>query len=207
MDLKQQTAIHKTADFYTRKKGAPILQHEFGYYSLDRWISEGHIKSGADITEICQLDAPGMARLGNLGWCEAEFHPYFEVKVIEDRGDHELEQDHAGRHVLYFKNRRSGFMPEYVAHPVTDRHTWERDIKWRMDPAAPGRFDYLPEKVAEVQALSDAGAMIGQNVIGGYMYLRSLVGPEGTLYMVYDEPELVHDMMKTWFELADAVIA
>jgi len=25
--------------------------------------------------------------------------------------------------------------------------------------------------------------------------------------MVYDEPELIHDCMKTWFELADAVIA
>jgi uroporphyrinogen decarboxylase len=45
-----------------------------------------------------------------------------------------------------------------------------------------------------------------QNLIGGYMYLRSLVGPEGILFMVYDDPGLVHDMMRAWFDLADAVI-
>ncbi len=33
--------------------------------------------------------------------------------------------------------------------------------------------------------------MIVQNVIGGYMYLRSLLGPEGTLYAVVDQPDLI----------------
>jgi len=202
-----QDAIQKTRDFYTMKKGAAILQHEFGYFVLDRWVKEGYIKSAQDLNEICQLDDHGMVYFNNLGWCETEFCPYFEVKVIEERGDHELVQDHAGRHVLFFKGRRSGFMPEYVAHPVTDRSSWERDVKWRMEPDTPGRFDYLSKKIEEMRDLSDAGAMIGQKVIGGYMYLRSLVGPEGILYMVYDEPDLVHDMMQTWFKLADTVIA
>ena len=39
------------------------------------------------------------------------------------------------------------------------------------------------------------------------MYMRSLVGPEDLLYKFYDDPTLIHDCMKTWFELADAVIA
>jgi len=39
------------------------------------------------------------------------------------------------------------------------------------------------------------------------MYLRSLIGPEGLLYMVYDTPELIHDCMQAWFNLADRVIA
>jgi len=37
--------------------------------------------------------------------------------------------------------------------------------------------------------------------------LRSLWGPEGALYAFYDHPEVVHDCMRTWFDLADAVIA
>ncbi len=49
--------------------------------------------------------------------------------------------------------------------------------------------------------------MIVQNIIGGYMYLRSLLGPEGTLYAVVDQPELIHACMETWFALADAVAA
>jgi uroporphyrinogen decarboxylase len=39
------------------------------------------------------------------------------------------------------------------------------------------------------------------------MYLRSLMGPGDVLYKFYDEPELIHDCMRTWFSLADAVIA
>jgi uroporphyrinogen decarboxylase len=49
--------------------------------------------------------------------------------------------------------------------------------------------------------------MISQNLIGGYMYLRSLIGPAELLYMLCETPGLVHDCMKTWFELADAVTA
>ena len=49
--------------------------------------------------------------------------------------------------------------------------------------------------------------MIRQNVIGGYMYLRSLIGPMDLMYAWYDMPDVVHDCMKTWLELADAVTA
>lgn len=39
------------------------------------------------------------------------------------------------------------------------------------------------------------------------MYLRALMGPEQLLYMFYDNPKLIHECMKTWFELADRVLA
>ncbi len=37
------------------------------------------------------------------------------------------------------------------------------------------------------------------------MYLRSLIGPMDLLYAFYDQPDLVHDCMKAWYELAEAV--
>jgi hypothetical protein len=142
-----------------------------------------------------------------LGWCEAEFCPVFKEEVLEDRGEYELVRDFAGRHVLYFKGRRHGFMPEYVDHPVKDWESWERDVKWRLDVNAPGRFEQVDNNFNQTKYMIDLGGMVIQHVVGGYMYLRSLVGPEGILYMVYDQPDLVHDMMKAWFTLADAVIA
>ena len=39
------------------------------------------------------------------------------------------------------------------------------------------------------------------------MYLRSLIGPLDLLYKFYDDPALIHECMKTWFELADKVTA
>ena len=49
--------------------------------------------------------------------------------------------------------------------------------------------------------------MISQRIIGCYMYLRSLMGPEEVLYAFYDDPELVHRCLQGWFRLADAVTA
>jgi uroporphyrinogen decarboxylase len=140
-----------------------------------------------------------------LGWCEAGFCPGFEEAVIEDRGEHEVVRDTAGRHVLYFKGRRSGFMPEYLAHPVTDWSTWERDVKWRLNPQSPERYAEIPATVEKERELIGQGALVVQMVIGGYMYLRSLLGPQALLYMFHDAPDLIHDCMQTWFELADAV--
>jgi uroporphyrinogen-III decarboxylase len=45
-----------------------------------------------------------------------------------------------------------------------------------------------------------------QTHIGGYMYLRSLIGPERVLYTFYDDPHLIHECMKTWLQLADSVL-
>ncbi|MCL2708560.1 MAG: hypothetical protein FWF03_05525 [Defluviitaleaceae bacterium] len=200
-------AVAKMRSFYSMEKDAPLVQKEFGFFAMDRWKREGHIKDGDDLNALFGFDGPSTASLGGLGWCEAAFIPRFDEEVIEDRGEHELVRDFAGRHVLFFKGRRNGFMPEYVAHPVSCRADWERDVKWRLDPDAPGRLDDA-QKNAEwaAKTAETEGFRVCQAAIGGYMYLRSLVGPEGILYMVYDDPGLVHEMMEAWFNLADAVI-
>lgn len=199
-------AARKLRETYAITPGAPFFKREFGYYSLDVWYGQG-LPLDASLEEVFDYDPAGNHSLGQLGWCEAAFVPEFEVKVVEDRGKHEVEQDHAGRHVLYFKGRRNGFMPDYLEHPVKDQRTWEEDVKWRMHPASPERYADLPQRMAEARARAAEGMMIVQNVIGGYMYLRSLIGPEPVLCMFYEAPELLHDCMQTWFELADAVIA
>jgi len=207
-NLRYENSLRKIKDFYSMKKGAPLVQWEFGYYSMERWKREGHVKDGDDLDALFGFDDRDAAvSCGGLGWCEAAFVPEFETEILEDRGEYELVRDNAGRHVLFFKGRRNGFMPEYVAHPVTNRDSWERNVKWRLEVGAEGRFEKTGQRMNRIREMAEKGSHVCQNVIGGYMYLRSLVGPEGILYMVYDEPELVRDMMRAWFELADAVIA
>jgi uroporphyrinogen decarboxylase len=196
----------KLRDAYARVPGAPLFQREFGYYSLERWKREG-MPADTPIATLFGFDPPGNHALGGLGWCEAAFEPLFEEKVLEVRGEEELVQDKAGRHVLFFKGRRSGFMPAYVSHPVRDRKTWEEDVLPRLDPATPARYADLATRLDQAAAAAGQGLMISQRVIGGYMYLRSLIGPEDLLYKVYDEPDLVHACMRQWLALADAVIA
>lgn len=194
-------------DFYNMVPGAGFYQREFGYYSLDKWRREEGLPENADLNQLFGFDEQGCVNVGGLGWCEAGFMPRYEEKVLEDRGDYELAQDFAGRSVLYFKGRRSGFMPEYVDHPVKDMKSWEENCRWRMNPDSPERqadMDrYLPKAVEQAKQ----GMFVIQQVVGGYMYLRSLIGPEQLLYMFYDDPALIHACMQQWLALADHVIA
>ncbi|MDD3243029.1 MAG: uroporphyrinogen decarboxylase family protein [Eubacteriales bacterium] len=197
----------KMQRFYAQEGGAPIVQQEFGFYSLDRWRREGHLCGDTNLNELFGFDAQAKFELGGLGWCEAAFLPAFEERVLEDRGEHELVQDCAGRSVLCFKGRRSGFMPEYVDHPVKDLRTWEENVRWRLDPDAPGRLDNMEERMQPYLAQAQRGGIICQNVIGGYMYLRSLIGPADLLYRFYDDPQLIPACMESWLALADRITA
>ncbi|NLF40313.1 hypothetical protein GX586_12780 [bacterium] len=206
---RMDPAAVKLRDTYAITPGAPIVHREFGYYCLDRWYEQG-LPREPNLSEIFHYDPPGWHGLWGLGWCEAGFEPRFEERIIEDRGEYEVVQDFAGRHVLCFKGRRSGFMPEYLDHPVKDWKTWEEKCKWRLDPATPKRYQAIEETMAKPDgpvAAARRGMMISQRLVGGYMYLRSLIGPAELLYMFYDQPGLIHECMKTWFALADAVIA
>ena len=133
--LQGNTAEQKMWDFYDMKPNAPIFKKEFGFYVLDRWIQEGHLKPRNQVEyyygylrSVFGLDGAAIYNLGGLGGSEPAFIPAFEMKVLEDRGNYELVQDHVGRGVLCFKGRRNGFMPEYVSHPVVDQKSWEENV-------------------------------------------------------------------------------
>lgn len=203
---RMSPGARKVRDTYELRPGAPFHQREFGYYCIERWKEQG-MPQDVPYEKLFGYDPPGKFGLWGSGWCEAEFVPRFEEKILEDRGDYELVQDFAGRSVLCFKGRRSGFMPEYVDHPVKDMKTWEEKCKWRMNPETPERYkDMDKTREAAVKAAGD-GMIVTQHVAGGYMYLRSLIGPGELLYKFYDAPELIHDCMQTWLKLADAVSA
>lgn len=194
-------------DFYNMKPGAGFYQREFGYYCLDKWRREEGLDPNADLSALFGYDPKGRVDVNGLGSCEASFEPAFEEKVLEDRGEYELVQDFAGRSVLCFKGRRNGFMPEYVEHPVKDMKTWEEKCLWRLDPNSSARIAAMEKYMPQAIEKAKQGMFVGQFTVGGYMYLRALIGPENLLYMFYDDPDLIHACMRQWFELADTVIA
>jgi len=107
--------------------------------------------------------------------------------------------------VKFFKNRRHGFMPTYLKHAVACDRDWEEDIAPLLSPDTPQRWENFDKQLADISAADAEGKMIVANGVGGYMYLRSLVGPEDICYMFVDNPKLVHKMMQAWLDLADAV--
>ena len=48
--------------------------------------------------------------------------------------------------------------------------------------------------------------MLTQHIIGGYMFLRALMGPTEVLTAFYLQPELIRALMDGWFRLADTAL-
>jgi hypothetical protein len=209
-------SVRKLRDTYERKPDTPIFQNEFGFFCFDRWQREGFLEGKHDewnlewddyLRDLFGFDMIGHHALMGMAWGTAAFSSAFEEKIIEDRGDYEVVQDFAGRHVLFFKGRRNGFMPEYLDHPVKDMRTWKENCQWRLDPKDTARFVDLEINMKTAVEKAKKGYIIEQMVTGGYMYLRSLIGPLELLYKFHDEPELIHECMQNWLELADVVTA
>ena len=200
-------AAEKIRRTYRRIPGSGFIQRDFGLWMcLEQWVRDG-LPPGKSEEELFHYEPSGKWNLSGLGWTEAAFLPEFPEMVLRDLGETEIVQDNAGRGVLCFKGRRQGFMPEYVSHPVTDMRSWQEQVKPRLQPDTPERVARCRAEGTAARKARRQGLFICQRVIGGYMYLRSLIGPEALLYAFYDAPELIHDCMRTWLELADAVTA
>lgn len=185
-----------------------LVRTEFSIWdeALEKWKDDGLPDDWRE-TNLFGYDPQGIFATGvNLGWCEPPFLPLFEPKTLEETADYEIIQDIAGRLLKVFKGRRHGFMPEYIKHQVANMDDWN-EISYRLDPNNDERWNGLAETVQAQKALADAvDGMLHQPIIGGYMYLRALCGPEDLMYLFYDQPDVIHAAMSRWYELADAAL-
>ena len=199
-------------------EGGPVdhlVRRPFGYFpqTFERWRREGLPADvgewGPRFDEYFGFDPEvWMGPCLDLGWCEAPVWPRYEEKLLRTEGRHEVVQDHVGRHVVFPIGQRQQVMPTYVRHAVASRQDWERDVAPRLDPETPERWGGYAEKVAANRArLARGEALHTASVIGGYMYLRSLVGPTELLYLFYDDPDLVHAMMRAWRQMMVTCLA
>jgi len=99
-------------------------------------------------------------------------------------------------------------MPDYVKHPVTSMADWEDDVAPRLDPDTPERLATLIDSCTAAEQKRQAeNVMVRQLLVGGYMYLRALMGPEEVLLAFYDMPDVIHACMRRWLHLMDTTIA
>jgi uroporphyrinogen decarboxylase len=185
-----------------------MVRREFYIWpeAIERWKGEG-MPADVPQAELFGFDEPARCGIGMLGWCEPAFVPPLTETVLEEADDYQIIRDNAGRTLKVFRGRRHGFMPTYLKHAVTCQKDWAEDVAPLLSPDTAQRWEHLDAHRAELRAADAAGKMIVLDSIGGYMYLRALVGPEETCCLFIDEPRLVQRMMEAWLALADAVAA
>ncbi|MCC7146244.1 MAG: hypothetical protein IT443_07335 [Phycisphaeraceae bacterium] len=181
---------------YQPRDRSLIWDFNFWRETIPIWHEQGlpkdikHDYTGAGTDEFFGMD-PTARWTGYAGLC-----PGFEVKVIEDRGDHEIIQQDNGVHVLRKKFMSS--IPQHVRHLLVDRASWREHYKPRLDPAHPSRIN--AQRAKEHSARGDVLLLSGGSLYGS---LRDWMGMENLSLVVYDDPAWFEEMVTT---MADCVV-
>jgi len=146
----------------------------------------------------------GMHRLDLFEKTEAEsFYPTppivpaFEIRILDTDERSRVETTFGGQTVRVSKEF-PWRMPTYLDHPVKDRATWNQ-YKWRLDPNTPERWPGNWDMFTEQHNSKDIPVCL---LVGGFFGpLRSMTGLEQLLYLFYDDPILLEDMMDTMLYL------
>jgi len=163
---------------------------------LDRWKTEG-LKPDATQKDVQEIVGFDYAR-GYFLYAKLLFHPEFEAAFVKREGELTYTRNRWGG--LEIQKDNSELMPITLEGPVRDRYTWD-SVKERLAGNTAAR---LPARFAEMcgeARLSGLPVYTGDLPAGFFGALRELAGPENLMYMFYDDPGLVCEMLDTLCEL------
>ncbi len=191
------------------EQGAPeeLIDRDFAkeYFQFDHvhWI--GKILSGPAANEWGYIPMVDIGRGFLVPGGGAPLVPAYKPKLI-------AEDEHTVTYTIgkgqMQKARKETLktrwgMPMFVDWPVKDRATWNEHKK-RLDPNTPERWP--SDWDIYVQEMNSKSEPISLEVGGFYGLLREWIGSERILYMFYDDPGLIEDMMEQVLYLEIEVI-
>jgi len=121
--------------------------------------------------------------------------PLFEEFVIEDRGEQEIVQQYDGVQVL--RSKFMGSIPHPVRHLLTDRESWRKHYKPRLDPGTTGRYPLDWDTRIPNWRDPHRSNIVFLRGGGLYGYLRDWMGLENISLVLYDAPAWFEEMVET----------
>lgn len=193
------------------EQGAPKQMDDYEYWRQGDFIGDyfQFDKAPYKLEEIRSGAAWSRGKVYDFGygikaknWGTVPIVPGYEPMIIaEDKRTVKMING-AGQIVRYLKDN-SERMPKFVEWPVKDRTSWE-EYRKRLDPDISERWpDNWDSYVQRINARSKP---ISLSVGSFYGYLREMVGTERILYMFYDDPGLIEDMMEQICYMEYAII-
>ncbi|MDP7415747.1 MAG: uroporphyrinogen decarboxylase family protein [Dehalococcoidales bacterium] len=171
------------------KQGAPkeILKPEgFNqYFQLEHLHNLQEIVSEHNRADLPEVEA------GEGFYVTPPIMPVFEKKILREDKRHRIETTYGGATVEISKENPFG-MPKYLEYPVKDRATWN-EYKKRLNPDTPERWPHPWADFMQKTNSEDVPTLL--MIEGFFGILREWTGLEELLYMFYDNPRLVEDMM------------
>jgi len=182
--------------YYQHPKKIPDF--EFGYWdeTLPRWHSEGLPKEIND-----EASAYKYFGIENFAYVAANLslNPVFESQIIREDENYLTYRGENGVTCQVTKKTAQS-IPHFIDFPIKNRKDWV-EYKARLSDNPEGR---IPENLSELNdslKKSDApraiwfGSMIG--------CVRDITGFENLAYLVYDDRDLIEDMVETFCRIAE----
>lgn len=180
--------------------GAPGMSWGCMKYTHDRLVATGmptHV--GGCYEDWSCHDVEGWFRYwGTTGPIEPDFslaggeQGFASTTRIE--GEYEIIESEDGsitRQVIH--NDITYSMPEFIRYPVRDRASWEF-YKARTTPQTAMSRE---EMEARCRRFDHRTTPLAIGAGGTYGRVRGLMGPEAASIAMYDDPELIHDIVRT----------
>ena len=117
--------------------------------------------------------------------------PAFEEEIIEETDTYRIVRDSLGCTAKHSKVGAS--MPQFLDYPVKTRRDYEA-LKERLQPSLSERYPHDWDDVA--RAMRDQeDVIVATHMDGFFGHPRELFGLENLLMTMYDDPDLVHDIL------------
>ena len=124
----------------------------------------------------------------------------FEKKVIEENDEYVIKRDSLGRKTKLYK--KSATIPLPLDYPVQNMEDW-LEIK----PFFEFHEDRINwEQVKKAKTAQKDGTIVCAHIPGGFDLPRQLLGEKNVCLAFYQQPELIHDILKTAGDTAFKVL-
>ena len=201
--MDRMTTVEREAATY---KGEPVdrlVRRELTIFkkTFSNWKAQGW---DGNLSALRLDPYPYCEPLVNLVGIDVPICPEFEECVVKREGQYTYYRTKAGGIEKFtgYMERWDEIMPEYVSFPVETKDDWYNKIKPRLHPDSPERWVDFDTNLDVVKRQIKSGEKLYEaSCIGAFMYLRALLGPTTVLYTFYDDPELIIDMLETWYHL------
>jgi len=173
----------------------------------DRWrhegldLPEGYDDDTVDMRAWC-LDHFGFEGMYSAFWgvprvpVNVGVHPAYSRIVYGEAENYTVYRSGNGSIVKQFRDEKSKLhSTQWLDYPIKTRADWEEMRDEHLDPNAPGRYpDAATWEALKGQWAQDERPI---SIDGGsfYGYIRDWMGPENLSFLLYDDPDLVREMM------------
>jgi len=161
----------------------------------EEWFAQGATSEELDFSAFHYRCAMNGGVPVNTGWRGGQ-----ETRVLEETAEYIITRDRMGRRMKLFKGVAT--LPLPMDYPVKNMDDW-RKIKSHYE-FSESRFGENWEDITR-QHLK-AGRVVTVSIPGGFDQPRQLMGEEQVCIAYYEQPELIHDILKTIGDTAFRVL-